>query len=277
MKRSTNERQTTGFYEHSDPAIIARRFIAHFLERESAFSVNWDMSRASCLLSLCPGLIAAALTALPAGAAELGSAVPAGVQAGQVARFNRGIRPLLSDNCFYCHGPDSTHRKEGLRLDREEGLFGPRDNGPAFVKGKPQESQACKRIVSEDPDELMPPPTSNKKLTAAQKETIRRWVEQGATWEPLWSFVAPVRPALPEVKGAGWVQAISGKLWSAGFLSAECAGVALRTVGDPRAIEKQASELSGTQSYQGSRVVPCRSRFVFSEGGLSSHGQVAAS
>jgi len=121
-------------------------------------------------------------------------------------KFNRDIRPLLSDNCFNCHGPDSSRRKAGLRLDTEEGIFGKRDDGPIVVKGAPGKSPLFARISSHDPQEVMPPPKSNKKLTAAQKETLRRWIEEGAPFENHWAFVKPTRPALPAVKNPGWIK-----------------------------------------------------------------------
>jgi hypothetical protein len=122
----------------------------------------------------------------------------------QAIRFNRDIRPILSENCFACHGPDSTHRKAGMRFDRREGLFEKREHGHAVVPGNVADSLIIKHITASDPDELMPPVKSGKKLTDVQKQLITQWVEQGANWEPLWSFVAPSRPALPNVRDAAW-------------------------------------------------------------------------
>ena len=136
--------------------------------------------------------------------AEAPTTAPAPV-AGKI-RFNRDIRPILSDNCFSCHGPDSANRKAGLRFDREGGLFEAREDGPPVEKGKPLQSPLYLRIVSTEKRELMPPANSHKKLTAAQKELIRQWIEQGAPWEAHWSFIPPTRPALPEVANAGWVK-----------------------------------------------------------------------
>jgi hypothetical protein len=119
-------------------------------------------------------------------------------------RFNRDIRPILCENCFACHGPDSAHRKAGLRLDMKGGLFDRREHGFAIVPGKPGESLIVRHVTSSDPDELMPPPKSGKTLSAAQKALLVKWIEQGADWEPLWSFVAPKRPELAPVKDEGW-------------------------------------------------------------------------
>src|SRR6476661_910569 len=111
--------------------------------------------------------------------------------------FNRDIRPILVENCFACHGPGT--RKAGLRLDKEEGLFGQRKGGPAIIKGDLKQSLLYQRISTEDEDDIMPPPKSHKELKPAQKELIKRWIEQGAQWEKHWSLIAPVRPATPSV------------------------------------------------------------------------------
>ncbi len=114
--------------------------------------------------------------------------------------FNRDIRPILSENCFYCHGQDPNHRKGDLRLDvRAEAL-----KGEAFVPGKPEASELVKRVFSHDRSEQMPPPKSNRTLTAAQKELLKRWVAEGAEYQAHWAYLAPQRPALPVVKRADW-------------------------------------------------------------------------
>ena len=101
--------------------------------------------------------------------------------------FDRDIRPLLSDHCFACHGPDSGKRKAGLRLDTREGLFGTGKSGAtAVVPGQPDASELLKRITTADKSELMPPPKTSKPLTTAQITLLRRWVEQGAPWSPGW-------------------------------------------------------------------------------------------
>src|SRR5437868_14859409 len=92
------------------------------------------------------------------------------VSASGAIEFNRDIRPIISENCFACHGPDPAARKKGLRLDREDGLFRKTENGIAVVRGKPAESDLYQRITTDDEDELMPPPKSHKKLTAQPKE-----------------------------------------------------------------------------------------------------------
>ncbi len=132
----------------------------------------------------------------------------AGILSAQVksVRFDRDIRPLLSDNCFPCHGPDDRTREGELRLDLKEHALGTRDGEPALKPGDLKASGVWQRIVSDDPDEKMPPPDSNKNLTSAQVDLIKRWIQQGAEWSDHWAFVGPRRPKLPDVSNAAWVR-----------------------------------------------------------------------
>ena len=111
--------------------------------------------------------------------------------------FARDIRPILSANCFKCHGPDDRQRQAELRLDTKDAAFADRDGHFALVAGKPDASELWKRIASADPDERMPPADSGKTLTEAQIALIRKWIDEGAVWSSHWAFVAPQRPALP--------------------------------------------------------------------------------
>lgn len=112
--------------------------------------------------------------------------------------YGRDIRPILSENCFYCHGQDPNQRKGDFRLDTAEGLRG---NG-IVVPGKPGESLLIERIHETQASKLMPPPKSNRKLTAEQKKLLERWIAEGAKFEGHWAYQKPVRPAMPKVKGA---------------------------------------------------------------------------
>ena len=112
--------------------------------------------------------------------------------------FNRDVRPILSDNCFLCHGPDKNRRKADLRLDVRADAI----KAEALVPGKPEESALVERILSDDADELMPPPKSNKKLTSRQKEILKRWVEQGAEYQQHWSYERPVKAEIPAGQNA---------------------------------------------------------------------------
>lgn len=118
--------------------------------------------------------------------------------------FNRDILPILADSCFTCHGPDEAARKGDLRLDTRAGAL--RTEMPVIRPGKSGESELVKRLLSQDPEEVMPPPRSNKKIKPEQIELIRRWVDEGAVWGTHWSYEPPRRPALPAVKSSGWVK-----------------------------------------------------------------------
>ncbi|SKB02378.1 Planctomycete cytochrome C [Prosthecobacter debontii] len=108
-------------------------------------------------------------------------------------RYNRDIRPILSDNCFACHGPDKNHREADLRLDVREAAI----EMKAITPGKPEKSSLMDRILTHDEDDLMPPPESKKTLTAEQKEILAEWIRQGAPYEPHWAYTPLVKPTLP--------------------------------------------------------------------------------
>jgi len=112
--------------------------------------------------------------------------------------FNRDVLPILSDNCFTCHGPDEQTRKAKLRLDTREGALRTKD--PVIIPGRPSQSELIRRVAAKDPDDVMPPPESKRKLSAAQVETLRRWVADGAKWSAHWAWVPPQRPAVPVVQ-----------------------------------------------------------------------------
>ena len=118
--------------------------------------------------------------------------------------YARDVLPILSDKCYHCHGPDESARKAKLRFDTKEGAFRLRDGKAVIVPGKSGGSELVRRITSADPDEMMPPPDSNRSLTPQQIETLKRWVDQGAKWGTHWAFMPPRRPELPETKLKGW-------------------------------------------------------------------------
>ena len=111
--------------------------------------------------------------------------------------FNRDVRPILSDNCYACHGPDDKARKADLRLDTKEGLFSEIDGKRVVAPGKSGESELIARIAHEDSTERMPPGKSGKKLTGAQIETLKKWVEQGAVWKTHWAYEPVKKPQVP--------------------------------------------------------------------------------
>lgn len=122
--------------------------------------------------------------------------------------FNRDIRPILSDRCYGCHGPDSAKgRKAGLRLDTPDGARQLLESGRrAIDPDDPAKSEMLARLHSEDPDEIMPPPELKRPLTAQERELLARWVLEGAVYQPHWAFVAPRAPAKPSVKASGWAR-----------------------------------------------------------------------
>jgi hypothetical protein len=119
--------------------------------------------------------------------------------------FSRDVRPIFSDRCFTCHGPDEATRKVGLRLDTEAGARQARGAHIPIVPGDPGASEVMKRVAPDRPAMRMPPPYSDRKpLTEKEIATLRTWIEQGARWQSHWSFTAPVRPQLPAVRNAAW-------------------------------------------------------------------------
>ncbi len=126
-------------------------------------------------------------------------------RAAEPLRYNRDIRPLLAENCFHCHGPDSASRKSNLRLDRRDQALKPAKSGQLpIVPGKPDQSAVVKRLFTRDADDLMPPASTHKTLSKPQKELVRRWIAQGAEYESHWAFQPPARPSLPTVKLKSW-------------------------------------------------------------------------
>ena len=118
--------------------------------------------------------------------------------------FQREIRPILSDNCFQCHGPDGDARQAGLRLDRQQTALEARPNGAAIVPGKSAASLLYQRVSSPDIDFRMPPPEAHKQLTVAQIALLKRWIDEGAPWKEQWAFQPPVKPKPPAVKDVAW-------------------------------------------------------------------------
>ncbi|MEO6740433.1 MAG: PSD1 and planctomycete cytochrome C domain-containing protein [Chthoniobacteraceae bacterium] len=124
-------------------------------------------------------------------------AVPDFAPAAEKVSFNRDIRPILSDICFTCHGPDVSKIKGGLRLDNKESAMKGGESGPAIVPGKPEESEVYKRLITHDADDFMPPKKSGKTLKPEQVDAFRRWIAEGAEYQGHWSFIKPERPAVP--------------------------------------------------------------------------------
>ncbi|MFM7834176.1 MAG: DUF1549 domain-containing protein, partial [Planctomycetaceae bacterium] len=171
--------------------------------------------RFSAVLWTCLSLSAA----VPVTAAELP----------EVVEFNRDIRPILSDNCFFCHGPDKNKRQADLRLDTEAGLLGAAGSAGAVVPGKPDESPLLQRILTADPETHMPPPSTGKLLTADQIQLLRRWIQQGGRYEGHWAFL-PLNPGAvagtdhsPAAVTAKIDEYVDSSLQSAGLQAVEAA------------------------------------------------------
>ena len=124
--------------------------------------------------------------------------------------YNFHIRPILSDKCFACHGPDKNKLQAGLRLDLAESAYAPLPETPgafAIVPGKPEASELMKRITSKDPDYQMPTPESHLSLLTEQEiELVKKWIEQGAVYEKHWAFLPPKKAPLPKVNDPDWVK-----------------------------------------------------------------------
>ncbi len=136
----------------------------------------------------------------------LARAVSAAGPAVKPVDFNREVRPILSDNCFACHGPDEKHRMAGIRLDTREGAFAERKGPALIVPGNSAASRLIKRISAAKPALRMPPPAFNKTLNEKQIATLERWIDEGAKWETHWSFTPPQRPAMPLVSQPKWTR-----------------------------------------------------------------------
>jgi Protein of unknown function (DUF1553)/Protein of unknown function (DUF1549)/Planctomycete cytochrome C len=146
-------------------------------------------------LVLSAGLFLAAFGLLPASAASTSTS-------GSKVEFNRDVRPILSENCYQCHGPDKSNRKAKLRLDVRDVAL----EKEAFKPGKPDESEMIRRIYTTNEDDHMPPADSHKHLTDKQKETLKRWIAEGAEYQPHWAYIKPERPTVPKVKNSKWVK-----------------------------------------------------------------------
>jgi hypothetical protein len=157
------------------------------------------MKRAICLWARLLTVLTLALTGV-VGRTVAAEPLPRTVE------FNRDIRPILSDTCFQCHGPDKAKRKADLRLDTEAGAFADLGGSRVLVPGRPDKSELYLRITTEDPKERMPFPGSGRKLSQRQIDLIRRWIEQGAKWQKHWAFLPPRRHPLPVVKNPSWTR-----------------------------------------------------------------------
>ena len=152
----------------------------------------------------------------------------------QQPEYNRDIRPILSENCFACHGPDSASRKAKLRLDQRDAAI----QAEAIVPGSPEKSALIQRICATDPTEIMPPAKTLKKLSPAEKDMLKRWIADGARYQQHWSFIAPKRPPVPAVRNATWVK---NPIDSFILAKLEAAGLQPSPEADRRTLARRAS------------------------------------
>ncbi len=138
----------------------------------------------------------------PAAVVEAEKSIP------EVVDFNLHVKPILSDRCFACHGPDKNNQEADLRLDTEAGLFAALQEGEGhvIVPGNLRQSAVYQRITAADPETQMPPPESNLSLTPREIAILTRWIEQGAAWKPHWAFITPEQPEVPNVNQPDWVR-----------------------------------------------------------------------
>ena len=159
----------------------------------NGFKINIDMKRlliALCVLLSVSGKGVLALTAL--------------VGENESVQFNRHIRPILSENCFACHGPDKAKRKSGLRLDKHSGATRDLGGYAAVVPGNSEASALVYRVTTDQANDRMPP--AGKRLSLQQVELLQRWIDQGAHYTMHWSYVKPDRPPLPVIQNAEWIR-----------------------------------------------------------------------
>ena len=194
--------------------------------------------RRSCLsVTLVGSALAMLVTGVPRVAAQ------GAIEAASVD-FQRDVRPILADNCFQCHGPDEATRQAGLRLDTQDGALGARPRGPAVVPGNLEASQLYQRITHGEERRRMPPPAlSNKALSESQIDVLRRWIQDGASWDQHWAFKAIERQTPPEVADETWVRNPIDRFVLAGL---EAAGLAPATEADKEALARRvALDLTG--------------------------------
>ncbi len=149
-------------------------------------------------------LCLAVAVCFPDGLAFAKDKTKQGDNAKHALSYNRDIRPLLSDRCFRCHGPDAAHREADVRLDRREDVVADRAGSHLIVPGKPADSEVYRRITATG-DERMPPADSGLTLSSAEIEVLRQWIEQGAEYEPHWAFTPPKTTSLPKVRQRKWM------------------------------------------------------------------------
>ena len=173
------------------------------MERQQILShqTRKGLIRPIYLFVLLASLLGSACSTRPSGNRALQAEVP------DVVDYNFHVRPILSDKCFACHGPDANKRAAGLRLDNEQGAYAALQEYKghyALVPGQPEASEAYIRMTSNDTATMMPPPETNLRVSSHEIAIIKKWIEQGAQYKPHWAFVPPKKPAVPQTGQAEW-------------------------------------------------------------------------
>ncbi len=194
------------FFEKSDVTAMRASFRHAEIREQTAHNSRFQPKMKSCrtyqaMKSFRTTLF---LTGFVAVCSSIGTRDAVAAETPKTVDFTRDIRPILSNACFHCHGPDQQTREAELRLDQRNGLFEDRDGYVLVKPGDHSQSELIRRILSDDPDEMMPPADSTKSLTEEQKRLLVQWVGQGAKWKEHWSFVRPRRPTLPAVRQPEW-------------------------------------------------------------------------
>ena len=159
----------------------------------------------SFILRLSRTRLSAVALSFAVATSVLAADVPKATAVAAKVDFLRDVRPILANNCFKCHGPDEEARKAKLRLDLRDSALKPAKSGELpIVPGKADKSELVRRVFAEDEDEVMPPPAAKKELTAEQKNILKRWVAEGAEYQPHWAFARPVQSPLPKVHDQAW-------------------------------------------------------------------------
>jgi len=160
-------------------------------------------------LTLILGLLIALIYALKTGIFNGDNDAYASAELPETVDYNFHIKPILSDNCYTCHGPDANKRKANLRLDLEESAFDELKESPgqyAFVAGNAKKSKAYQHIMAKDKDEIMPPVDSKLSLNSFEKKLIKKWIDQGAKFEKHWAYLTPIKKEVPKTENSDWQQ-----------------------------------------------------------------------
>ena len=182
---------------------MMKRRLNQMLSKSLSATALGVLVAASALALICSAMLHERDASAPTRDALKPTANPA---ADKAISYNRDVRPILSDKCFFCHGFDDKTREAGLRLDVREAVLTKYESGIPIVPGDPDSSTVIQRIETDNAKLLMPPSSTHKSISADEVAVLRQWIEEGAEYEPHWAFIAPVPPELPEVSDEAWIK-----------------------------------------------------------------------